>query len=630
MKKIVIFGVVLAMILFFTLPTMIFAEPGDDSQAIGHEADGQYVVDPVDTDYADPPEAVPEPENDRMEVYCIDEDIEQDRTGPNYEETDINVSDELIATGEDPNDAVAVEIMATNPTGATNEDNQNVVWALLDSLTGTELVEPADLDPVETEVYDEVLALATEYNGLLSDLDPTNDPASLKDFIDSKEINDLDVYLNIDGIPFIEPDGTANNEFWAVAIMPEPLVPGVTDGATVADDLVDDNVLPVPPATGSKTVFWYIMEGSFNVSFNQNTLVTETTDLMYDYKDEADNWSTGDNDGDGEITGDHYGASAIPYFFYWWGDGFPEYEEMCVNLGVIVDIDDDGKVDLEQGPELDDFNNLANVVSVDSNGDVTKLPGQWLDSGMTIPAVTTYVPSNVDIDYYNAGKVLVRPCNNDEIDGTFEVSEINLRPSIPCYQRFVIESYNEEGNSAYECYSRWLDYNVNKTDSTDPDIKVEGATYKLTYAGGRTSPNSYPYETEFTSITDVNGVAAFTGLPWGFYDLTEEVAPAGYKMHVGSYPVGIGGDTFFEANQEELPENYGFIDVTNDPIGHHDNPIPEPEPEGTITVAALTTGVQVLAFTGIDPIIPISGAGVLIGGLGLLIASLKTRRNRKS
>ena len=124
-------------------------------------------------------------------------------------------------------------------------------------------------------------------------------------------------------------------------------------------------------------------------------------------------------------------------------------------------------------------------------------------------------------------------------------------------------------------------------------------------------------------------MANFTGLPWGFYDLTEEAAPAGYMVHVGSYPVAIGGDTFFAANQQDLPKDYGFIDVTDDPVRkRNDEPTPEPEGEssGTITVA----GIQVLAFTGIDPVIPISGAGALIGGLGLLIASLKTRRNRES
>ena len=53
--------------------------------------------------------------------------------------------------------------------------------------------------------------------------------------------------------------------------------------------------------------------------------------------------------------------------------------------------------------------------------------------------------------------------------------------------------------------------------------------------------------------------------------------------------------------------------------------------KGTQTAAALTTPgvIQVLAFTGMDPIIPISGGSAVIAGLALLIASLR-RRNLKN
>jgi hypothetical protein len=678
MKKIVIFGVVLAMIIFFTLPTMIFAEPGDDSLSSGPELDGQYVMDPLDADYADPPESVTPPESDRMEVYCIDEGVTRDTTGFDYEETDIDVSDELIANGEDPDVAEAVEIMATTATGADNTVNQNVVWDMITSLTGTEL--PVILDTTGEAVKAEVLALAEEFNNLPenNDADGTND-TDLQTFLEDKDINDLDVYLDTT-TPFIEADGTANNEFIATAEMEEPLVPGVTDSG--------------------KTVFWYILGGSYNVSFASDSLVTEASSTMNDIDELGDDIADPTDPAYVASKDDNYGKSNINYYFFWWGDGFPEFEAMNVNLGAFVDIDEDSKIDIEQGPELDEFNTYANVVKVDGSGNVIKTGGMLNANGDpdpngNIPAVETFVPQNIDIDYYNAGKILVsedvrsrKDCEDSVyedvyIDGHFTSREwdkgmgfwwcghwIQLIPAhwdycgwvsgrwvngeaaitkpagyygicaewqceeiihpAPYYQRFAIESYNEPSDGAEMLYSRWLDYTVNKTDSTDPDDKVEGATYKLTYAGGRTSPNSYPYQTEFTEITDANGQASFTGLPWGFYSLTEEAAPAGYKVHVGSYDIGIGGDTFFKANQQGLPETYGYIDVTDDPIGHHDDPIPEPEDEGTITVAGLTEGIQVLAFTGLDPIIPISGAGALMGGLGLLIASLKTRRNKKS
>ena len=65
---------------------------------------------------------------------------------------------------------------------------------------------------------------------------------------------------------------------------------------------------------------------------------------MFDYTDDGT-----DVDKDGETTGDNYGKTTIPYFFYWWGTGFPEFEEMNANIGAAVDIDEDGKIDLENG-----------------------------------------------------------------------------------------------------------------------------------------------------------------------------------------------------------------------------------------------------------------------------------------
>jgi uncharacterized repeat protein (TIGR02543 family) len=53
---------------------------------------------------------------------------------------------------------------------------------------------------------------------------------------------------------------------------------------------------------------------------------------------------------------------------------------------------------------------------------------------------------------------------------------------------------------------------------------------------------------------------------------------------------------------------------------------------GEVAVAAITEPViTVLAFTGIDPIIPITGGSVIVGGLGLFMASFlrKIRRNKK-
>ncbi len=107
---------------------------------------------------------------------------------------------------------------------------------------------------------------------------------------------------------------------------------------------------------------------------------------MFDYEDDGDGNSVttdgadddsfldGDMDQDGDVIGDNYGLSSIPYYFYWWGEGFPEYEEMNAQIGACVDIDEDSKIDKEDiGAEgetdLDIFQeNMKVVKTVDACG----------------------------------------------------------------------------------------------------------------------------------------------------------------------------------------------------------------------------------------------------------------------
>jgi hypothetical protein len=97
------------------------------------------------------------------------------------------------------------------------------------------------------------------------------------------------------------------------------------------------------------------------------------------------------------------------------------------------------------------------------------------------------------------------------------------------------------------------------------------------------------------------------------YTVQEITAPAGYGLDPVSYPIRL---------------NSSQVDLT---LTVFDPPIPTGGGE-TITVAAITEPViTVLAFTGIDPIIPITGGSVIVGGLGLFMASFlrKIRRNKK-
>jgi hypothetical protein len=85
------------------------------------------------------------------------------------------------------------------------------------------------------------------------------------------------------------------------------------------------------------------------------------------------------------------------------------------------------------------------------------------------------------------------------------------------------------------------------------------------------------------------------------------MAPAGYTLDPNTYGPAVFSPTVL---------SYTFT-VTNDPTGGG----------GTVTIAGLTEGIQVLAFTGIDPIIPISGGSALIAGIAMLVVTLRRRNS---
>ena len=101
-----------------------------------------------------------------------------------------------------------------------------------------------------------------------------------------------------------------------------------------------------------------------------------------------------------------------------------------------------------------------------------------------------------------------------------------------------------------------------------------------------------------------------TGFVWGIpYYIKEEVAPSGYILDPTTYGPAIFGPTALSYN----------LFVTDTPTGGGG---------GTLTVAGLTEGIQVLAFTGMDPIIPIAGGSAVIAGLAMFLATLRRRVNR--
>jgi LPXTG-site transpeptidase (sortase) family protein len=437
MKKFLVFGVIVALLIFFTVPSMLFSETGDEYEWSGTE-DGQYTLDIEDPDDGDD-----EPDTD---VFCIDDEVTLDYGDDAYTETDTMVSDELQTEGGnfdgpplDETSAEAVEIIATTATGGTNEDNQDAVWDIIEG----------DSSPSGSEVEKIVDAVMTIADGFVSSGQNVNgdDGSSLQDYLDEENINE--VVVTLDDSELVDENGDYN-EFEATAIMENPLVPEVTDQG--------------------KIVYWYILEDSYNVSFSETDLVTETTSVMTD-KVDAEGGEDEDSDGRDEAD-DHYGEATIPYYFYWWGEGFPEFEEMNAEIGACVDIDEDGEIDKEDiGAEgetdLDEFVENMKVVKTIENPeyDDSQDPGPYnsehkveivmddkgtpdteddepvINPDTGYPQVETKTPDNVDIDLRNAGKVLT--------------AEPEIEYEYGSMVEFMMPNYVEVGSWKYATHVKW-------------------------------------------------------------------------------------------------------------------------------------------------------------------------------
>ncbi len=116
-----------------------------------------------------------------------------------------------------------------------------------------------------------------------------------------------------------------------------------------------------------------------------------------------------------------------------------------------------------------------------------------------------------------------------------------------------------------------------------------------------------------TLITGPDGGVTVSGFKWGTYTVVENSAPAGYQVDPTAYTIVFGANS-----------NSVILNVTNSPAGAGG------QAAAGITVAGITEGgIQVLAFTGIDPIIPVSGGSALVAGLAMLMASIRRRNLNK-
>ncbi|MFA5015031.1 MAG: SpaA isopeptide-forming pilin-related protein [Actinomycetota bacterium] len=106
-----------------------------------------------------------------------------------------------------------------------------------------------------------------------------------------------------------------------------------------------------------------------------------------------------------------------------------------------------------------------------------------------------------------------------------------------------------------------------------------------------------------------NGTVTWSGLPFGTYKIVETTVPAGYSQMADITGIEVG----------PLQLSYSF-DRTNTTT-----PPPPPPPPGIEVL-----GIQELPFTGLNPIIPITGIATIIAGVVLLVISIYRRKKKGS
>lgn len=139
---------------------------------------------------------------------------------------------------------------------------------------------------------------------------------------------------------------------------------------------------------------------------------------------------------------------------------------------------------------------------------------------------------------------------------------------------------------------------ITKVD--DDGVAVSGIGFTL-YNSGKTAV------IRAEKKTDAAGKLLFDNLDWGTYTLSETDSLG--------YDAADDVKITISASNTEAGKEVTVVNSSTTP------------PE--ITVAGLTEGIQVLAFTGIDPIIPISGGSSIAVGAAMLIATIM-RRNKRS
>ena len=595
LKKIPFMVLIISVIAFFAIPSFIFADEGDVSKFIGIDGAsdgvaGQYVM-------GDNSGVINDADG-TTEIFCIDTEH-----SVNYEETGFgltggSVSQELLADGDSQTDANAAEILSKEATGATSVEDQAAMWILtnnkyditVDTAAGESINDKEDIDAIDIAAR----ALADEYNAAKL-LDPN---LTLDKFLeDTKNVNEIDLTIEQTGSIFTGDAGTAT------AIMAEPFVPTVTDQ--------------------NKNVYWYILEGSFNISFSPTELILQsfwgdsnTSDNATQMTDSADDPTDIDKDGNIGST-DNFGKSTVNYYYFPWMDKdsnqlYP-LNTMGVNIFAWVDIDEDAKYDLVDSNPAD-----GNVLS---NYDTVKTE---LNSNSK-SVIDTDISGKVETEALSA----VIPTDTHKVEGGLVVKKI--------------ASISTDGITSFDD-NRQSFSTLSYTEPYDDDPQFFG-TLIFKYTGVETGlPGAQfgifknPGDTEPISVitSDSNGFASTgnNGLAYGTYYVKEIVAPSGYDLNTIVYTLTVGGNGVGIGSENGISDSapFGIINTPTPPVVPPTTPTPPPtvtSTGGAVAVAALTEGVQVLAFTGQGPIMPIAGLTAVMAGLAMVAITLLKRQTLK-
>jgi hypothetical protein len=595
LKKISFLVLIIAVIAFFAIPSYIFADEGDVNKFIGidgasYEVAGQYVM-------GDNGGVINDADG-TTEVFCIDTEhsVNYDETG--FGLTGGTVSQELITDGDTQTDAYAAEILSKEATGATSVEDQAAMWILtnnkyditVDTAAGESINDKEDIDAIDIAAR----ALADEYIAAEL-LDPN---LALDKFLeDTKNVNEIDVTIEQTNSIFTGDAGTAT------ATLAEPFVPTVTDQ--------------------NKNVYWYILEGSFNISFSPTELILQSfwgdgnaagnATKMTDSTDDPN-----DIDKDGKIgSADNFGKSTVNYFYFPWLDKDNNQlyatNTMGVNLFAWVDVDEDAKYDLvDSNPS--DGNVLSNYNTVK-----TEL------NSINESVIDTDTSGNVETKDLSA----VIPTDTHKVEGGSVIKKIASQGTNGMPTSF------DNGRQSFSTLSY--------TEPYDDDPQYFG-TLIFKYTGVKTGlPGAQfgifknPGDSEPISVitSDSNGFASTgnNGLEYGTYYVKETVAPSGYDLNTTVFTLIVGGNGVGIGSRNEIIDSapFGIINTPTPPAVPPTpiSPASITATGGTVAVAALTEGVQVLAFTGQDPIISIAGLAAVMAGLAMLIVTLSRKYSLK-